>query len=426
MAERVYLPRVVEAELDELFATAPALAIDGAKGVGKTATAERRARSAYRLDDPALRSLAMGDPQVWMSAPQPVLLDEWQLVPALWDAVRRAVDADPSPGRYLLTGSAVPPDLPSHSGAGRILSVRMRPLSLAERRVARTTVSLQALLSGKRPVILGRSPLTLADYANEVAASGFPGFRGFSGRALRAHLDSYLHRIVEREFVEQGHRERRPATLRRWMQAYAAATATVASLETIRGAATGGDGETPAKTTAAAYRDVLQALWLLDPLPGWLPTRNRMSRVLQAPKHHLVDPALAARLLHVDAEALLAGGQGAITPPDGTLLMGNLFESLVAQSVRVYAQGAEARVFHLRERDGRHEVDLIVERADQRVLAIECKLGGSVHDADVKHLLWLREKIGDALLDAVVVHTGPEAYRRADGIGVVPAALLGP
>jgi len=209
------------------------------------------------------------------------------------------------------------------------------------------------------------------------------------------------------------------------MAAYAAATATTASFETIRDAATSGQGEKPSKTTTQPYREILERLWIVDPLPAWLPSRNRLNRLAQAPKHHLADPALAVRILGLDAEALLSGGEPNLPIPRDERLLGHLFESLVTLNVRVYAQAAEARVSHLRLHGGRREVDLIVERADQRVLAIEVKLSGAVDDDDVKHLTWLKEQIGDELLDAVVIHTGPQAYRRRDGIAVVPAALLG-
>lgn len=420
-----YIPRIIDAELDELLGATPAVAIDGPKGVGKTATGERRAATTFRLDEPAQRAIAEADPSALLDAPAPILIDEWQHVPSVWDAVRRAVDRNAAPNRFLLAGSAVPAQAPAHSGAGRILSVRMRPLALAERGLGKATVSLRELLAGKRPSIGGRTALRLPDYAREIVASGLPGLRHHTGRTLRAHLDSYLARIVQRDFLEQGHRVRRPETLRRWMAAYAAATATVTTLDKIRAAATGGDGETPAKTTVTTYRDVLQELWVIDSLPGWLPTRNRLSRLALSPKHHLADPALAARLLGVDEQTLITGGKGGSSiPRDGTLF-GNLFESLVTLSVRVYAQAAEARVYHLRERDGRHEVDLIVERADQRVVAIETKLSATVDDDDVKHLRWLQERLGDQLLDAVIVTTGTQAYRRPDGVAVVPAALLG-
>lgn len=439
-----YTSRIVDAELDELLASLPAVSLEGPKGVGKTATATRRAVSTFRLDDPGQREVAAADPAALLTAPPPVLLDEWQHVPPVWDAVRRAVDDDASANRFLLAGSAAPADAPTHSGAARIVTVRMRPLALSERRLATPTVSLGHLLTGARPAIGGQTTVGLADYAREIVASGFPGLRHLRGRALRAQLDGYLQRIVDRDFVEQGHPVRRPETLRRWLAAFAAATATTTSLEKIRNAAAGGDREAPTRVTIGAYREVLERLWIVDPLPGWLPSRDHLARLTQAPKHHLADPALAARLLGVDEGALLRGetpaiGSALAGPPDGSrvgeaprvvprdgTLFGQLFESLVTLSVRVYAQAAEGRVRHLRTREGRQEVDLIVERGDQRVLGLETKLSATVTDNDVRHLLWLREHLGDDLLDMVVVTTGRHAYRRPDGVAVVPASLLGP
>jgi predicted AAA+ superfamily ATPase len=421
-----YLPRVLDAELDQLLPELPALALEGPRGVGKTATARRRAVTVWSLDDPAQHAIVQADPAQVLHGERPVLLDEWQRQPAVWDAVRRAVDGGAVPGSFLLTGSSGPAAPPTHTGAGRIVSLRMRPLSLVERGVGRPAVSLRRLLGGERGKVGGRTEVGLADYVREIVQSGFPGLRGLSGRALRAQLDGYLRRIIDTDFQEQGRAVRRPEALERWLAAYAAATATTASLETIRDAATGGQGDKPARTATQPYREVLERLWIVDPLPAWLPSGNRLNRLSQPPKHHLADPALAARILGLDAEALLGGAEaGPRIARDGALL-GHLFESLVTLDLRVYAQAAEARVRHFRQQGGRREVDLIVERADQRVLALEVKLGGVVEDADVRHLLWLREQLGDELLDAVVIHTGPQAYRRPDGIAVVPAALLGP
>lgn len=421
-----YLPRVVDRELDELLSGLPAVALEGPKGVGKTETARRRARTTLALDEPAQRAIAAADPGQAVEGAKPVLVDEWQRVPAVWDAVRRAVDHDRRPNQFLLTGSAGPTTPPTHTGAGRIVTVRMRPLALSERGVGAPTVSLRDLLRGESGAIGGRTGVRLADYVREIVASGLPGLRGLTGRALRAQLDGYVRRIVDRDFEEQGLSVRSTGGLIRWMTAYAAATATTASFETVRDAATGGQGEKPARKTVQPYREILERLWILDPVPAWLPTRNHLNRLAQPPKHHLADPALAARLLGLDEDALLAGAEpGPAIPRDGTLL-GHLFESLVTLSIRVFAQAAEARVGHLRLHGGRREVDLIIERSDQRVLAVEVKLGAEVGDHDVKHLLWLRDRLGSDLLEAVVVTTGPAAYRRPDGVAVVPAALLGP
>lgn len=165
---------------------------------------------------------------------------------------------------------------------------------------------------------------------------------------------------------------------------------------------------------------------MLDAVPAWAPTNNHIAELAAAPKHHLVDPALAASALGLGPQALLAGADGGVQiPRDGTFL-GALFESLVALSLRVFAQMSEASVGHLRTHRGEREVDLIVEGDDHRVVAFEVKLSGVVEDDDVKHLHWLRKTIGEDLLDAAVITTGPDAYRRNDGIAVVPAALLGP
>jgi predicted AAA+ superfamily ATPase len=421
-----YRRRIADDELDELIAGLPAVALDGPKAVGKTATALRRAATVYRLDDEAVCSIGEADPSRLLDGERPVLIDEWQRLPASFDRVRRAVDDGAAPGSFLLTGSASPTEPPTHSGAGRIVQVRLRPMALAERGVDVPTISLRALLEDRaRTPITGHTDVNLERYVHEILASGFPGLRGLSGRLGRAQLDGYIDRIIDRDFEELGRQVRRPGTLRRWMQAYAAATATTASYEKLRDAATSGHGEKPARTTTQPYRDVLERLWILDPVPAWLPTRSRLARLAAPAKHHLADPALAARLLGVDADTLLQARP--VGPPiarEGTLL-GALFESLVTLSVRVYAQAAEARTAHLRTWSGDREIDLIVERGS-RVLAIEVKLGHTPDERDVRHLLWLRNELGDDLADAIVITTGQDAYRRADGIAVVPAALLGP
>ena len=420
-----YLRRLVDTELDELMPNLPAIVLEGPKGVGKTATAERRANTIFQLDGPGQRAIAEADPAQVLTGKVPVLLDEWQRVPAVWDAVRRAVDQKNTPGRFLLTGSAGPVTPPTHTGAGRIVKLRMRPMSLSERGVEKPSVSLKQLLKGNKPSIKGKTNIALADYVQEIVCSGFPGIRHLSGLALRLQLDGYLRCIIDTDFQEQGYKVRRPEILERWFTAYAAATATTASFETIRDAATSGQGDKPSKTTTQPYREILERLWIVDPVPAWLPSRNHLNRLAQPPKHHLADPALAVRLLGLDTDALLSGDESNLPIPRDGMLLGHLFESLVTLNVRVYAQTAEARVSHLRQQGGRREVDLIVERADQRILAVEIKLSNNVNTEDVKHLLWLREQIGDDLLDAVVIHTGPQAYRRKDGIAVVPAALFG-
>jgi predicted AAA+ superfamily ATPase len=223
-----YRRRVVDDELDELMPGLAAIALEGPKAIGKTETASQRAATIYALDDPEQLTVAVADPRRLLEGEPPILIDEWQNLPECWDLVRRAVDRGAAPGRFLLAGSASPPRS-THSGAGRIVTLRMRPLTLFERDVASPTVSLAELLSGSRPEISGQTGVSLEDYAGEIVASGFPGLRGLSGRQLRAQLDSYLTRIVDHDFQELGHRVRNPLALKRWMTAYAAASSSSTS-----------------------------------------------------------------------------------------------------------------------------------------------------------------------------------------------------
>ena len=414
-----YLPRTVDLELDELLPLASAIAIDGPKGVGKTDTARRRATTTWFLDDEDQRRIAAADFGLTAVPAGTLLLDEWQKLPQVWDSVRRRVDSGAPPGSYLLTGSATPTNAAgTHSGAGRILSLRMRPMALPERGRAAPMVSLARLLEGGRNPVGGDSGCGLTDYADAIVASGFPGIMNAPPRLRRGLLDAYLQRIIDRDLPDHGFAVRRPETLRRWLAAYASASSTTTSYSRMLDATTGGDGAQPAHTTTIVYRDLLTRLWILDPVPGWLPANNPIRRLQQAPKHQLADPALAARLLGLSSSSLLNASRAH--------MMGPLFESLATLTVRVAAQAAEARVYHMRTQGGRHEVDLVVEGVDGQIVGIEVKLTAAVGDSDVKHLIWLRDQIPDRVADLVVVTTGKAAYRRPDGVAVVPLALLGP
>lgn len=422
-----YQRRVVDTQLDDLIdGGISAISLVGAKATGKSFSASQRVDEKFLLELPTVRQLLEADPARILTGGT-VLVDEWQYVPATWGVVRQAVNDGARPGQFFLTGSAFSHHPSTHSGAGRIVDVRVRPMSLVERGVVSPSVSLSELLSGSRPTVAGSSSFRLGDYVDEILRSGFPGIRELNDHARDALLNGYVDRVIDHDFYDvTGRSLRNPVALRRWMSAYAAATSTVASFEKIRDGATGGQAEKPSRLTTAPFRDALEALFIVDPVPAWIPSNNHLSELALSPKHHLVDPALAGVLLGLNAAALLSGEErDARIPRDGTFL-GNLFESLVTLDVRVYAQSLGARVGHLRMHRGEHEVDLIVERRDGKIVAIEVKLSGEILDKDTKHLAWLRERIGDDLLDSMIVTTGPNAYRRADGIAVVPAALLGP
>nr|WP_205711031.1 DUF4143 domain-containing protein [Isoptericola sp. BMS4] len=412
-----YQRRIVDDRLDELQPQLRAISIHGPKGVGKTATASRRAATIISLDRDATRTrFAVAPDQMLSEADGPILIDEWQRWPESWDVVRHAVDGGAPRGRLILAGSSAPRGATVHSGAGRIVPFRLRPLSLAERAIEEPTVSLASLL-GSVVDASGSTDLALSDYVREIVAGGFPGIRDEPEDIREELLDAYVDNIVQREFPEQGYPVRRPETLKGWLAAYAAATSTTTAYNAILAAATPGQNDKPAKTTTITYRDALSGLWLLDPVEPWTMGKNHFQRLAMAPKHQLADPALAARLLGATADSLLRG--------DDAQLLGLLFEHLVTMSIRTYAEASRAQAFHLRTQDARHEVDLVVERRDGAVLAIEIKLATHPTDRDVRHLNWFRDQLGEKCLGGVVVTAGSDAYVRRDGIAVVPAALLG-
>jgi len=242
--------------------------------------------------------------------------------------------------------------------------------------------------------------------------------------AARLQLDGYLSRIIDQDFPEQGLRVRRPAVLRAWMAAYATAIGSTTSYERIAKAASP-DGQ-PSRMVTAGYREALGQLWMLDAVPAWLPSSNQFSRLASTPKHFLADPALAARLLGLgEARLLRTESIEMLGPQDGTSL-GRPFEHLVALSLQTYAQAAEPTLSHFRSQNDDREVDFIVHSTDGGTVGFEAKLSRTVSDSDVKHLLWLKQHLGDELRDMVVINTGPAAYRRPDGVAVVPLALLSP
>ena len=415
-----YRRRAIDGIIDDIFPSLPALLLDGPKAVGKTTSALQRAKTVRNLDVEGTRLRASVDPEWVVKGDKPILIDEWHRVADTWSAVKRAVDADHSGGQFILTGSM--PDSSTHSGAGRITAIRMRPLSFAERAVSATTVSFGTLLRGGAE-ISGETTLGFSDYSDELMRSGFPALRNLEGNALSAALDGYIERIIDADIKELGVTIRKPAVFRSWMTSYAAATGTVASWEKIRDAANPGSAEVPAKTTVMPYRDALTRLRILDELPPWLPSKNQFRRAATASKHYLADPALALRLMNFSAESIQTAdtyGAHSFNRP----LVGRMFESLAVLSVRTYAEACFAKTMHFRDAAGTREIDIIVERQDGKILALEVKLGQTVTDSDLTHLKWLRSQLGDDLIDCVVLYSGSFAYRK-DGIAFLPLALLG-
>ena len=419
------IPRYADSTLFEILPYLPAIMIDGAKGVGKTHTAKRFAQTVVQLDKKSERiALANDYDRLYRETP-PILLDEWQYLPEVWDRVRRMVDDGISLGSIILTGSIQSKDPTLHSGAGRIVRMRMRPLSLAERIQQPPLITLKECLEGSIPEkIDGKSPFKYEDYMNEVVRSGFPFIYQTNEEVRTRHLNSYVDNIINREFTKQGVRVRQPGKLLNWMQAYAAATGTTTSYNKMLDAATAGEDDKPTKETTIAYREALRSLWLIDELPCWGEGENLFGRLKQTPKHYLADPALEARLLRLSAHDLITGIANTPHDPEYGSIAGRLFESLCIMSLRTYAASLDADVEYLRTGNGTHEIDAIVQK-DQSIVAIEVKMAAYITDTDVRHLNWFEEKVGTRVKEKIILTTGDRAYRRPDRVLVVPAALFG-
>jgi predicted AAA+ superfamily ATPase len=423
-----YQSRIIDSFLAELVSELPAIVIVGAKGVGKTETAKRLSSLVLELDiNTAARALVADKTSLQTVGERPILIDEWSREATSWDVVRRIVDDDPSPGHFILTGSASGMGLNIHSGAARMVELHMRPLSMEERSLVKSVVSLAGLLGGvSYQGIYEKSEVGIEGYAHEIFESGFPGIRNHSDRGVKSLIDAYINSILNKEFEELNVRVRKPNVLKAWLTAYAAATATTTSYVKILRAATPGEDRLPSKDTTLVYRDILDRLYLTDRIEPWLPMSNPLAALGRAPKHYLVDPALALRLLKsTEADLIKKPRQLDVGRSRDNSLFGRLFESLVASSLKVYAQKSDADLYHFRTSDGRHEVDFIIEQGDT-IVAIESKLAAQITKGDADQLNWLENKMGPGKhIQKVIVSVGSHTYMRDDGVLVVPFALLG-
>ena len=414
-----YHPRIVDRELAERLQATGAVVVEGPRACGKTTTAQQIAASEVRLDvDDTARRLASLEPGRILIGEVPRLIDEWQLEPAIWNHVRRAVDDRRLPGQFILTGSAVPADdATRHTGAGRLTRLRMRTLSLFELGRSSGEISLAGLLAGERSAA-GRSVIPLDDLAELISVGGWPVNLGrATGVALRANRD-HLDEIGRLDISSGGGRKRDPVRVGMLLRSLARNIATPAAIATL--ASDTGEGVSAIKAhTAADYLRALERIMIVENQPPW-PTHLRSKSVLRSkPVRHLADPSLAVAAVRAAPALLLRDLH----------FLGLLFESMVVRDLRVYAQAMDAEVFHYREKGGL-EVDAIVQAADGRWAAFEVKLGEGRADDGAANLLRLAERVdparmGEPVALGVIVSTG-YGYTREDGVSVIPIGALGP
>ncbi len=408
-----YVSRLLEGRLTALLAELPALFIVGPRATGKTTTAARHAATIVSLDSPRDAVAFRADPDAALRGlPEPVLLDEWQAVPEVLGALKRSVDADPRPGRYLVTGSVqAGRDAATWPGTGRLVRLPLYGLTPRE---LNDTADRAGLLDRIRDEGIDALQLPVSDppdlrgYLELALQSGFPEPALRLGPEARtAWLESYAEQVVTRDARQvAGHRD--PDRLRRYLEACAATTGRVVEQKTLWTAA----GIN--RKTALAYEQLLRDLFLIDWLPAW--SSNRLKQLVRGPKRVLVDSALAASLAREDVHGVLRDGR----------LLGGLLETFVVALLRAEAASSpgHSRLFHLRDHGGRHEVDVIVELGRSALLGIEVKATAAPDRRDARHLEWLRDHLPDRFAGGLVLHTGPATFSLAEDVVAAPIAAL--
>lgn len=415
----LYLSRIADGELQRRLESSGAVLVEGTKACGKTETARQRAASEVLLDvDGEARRAVEVNPGVVLAGATPRLIDEWQVVPAIWNQVRREVDHRGEPGQFILAGSAQPADeVTRHTGAGRISRLRMRPMSLNELDLGHGEISLAGLLDGGKAEAADPG-LELRDIAESLCRGGWPGFRRLDLEPALRSVRDYLDEVVRADL--KGIRPRhRPQKVMRLLRSLARNLATpVAATTLATDASETGDPVTSA--TVGEYLEALSRLFIVEDQPSWLPHLRSRYALRKAPKRHFVDPSLAVAALRANPEALM-----------GDLnTLGFFFESMVVRDLRIYAQPLEASIEHFRDSNGL-EIDAIVNCQDGHWGAFEVKLGGetAIEEAAASLRKFAGQidtsRSGRPAVLAVLTATG-YGYARDDGVQVIPIGALGP
>ncbi|MCL2597471.1 MAG: DUF4143 domain-containing protein [Paludibacter sp.] len=422
MAQNNYISRICDNELQDALSSAGAVLIEGAKWCGKTSTAENLAKSALLMQDPdstkSYQQMADTKPSLLLRGATPRLLDEWQETPVLWDAVRFEVDKRQKTGQFILTGSATPIDNATrHTGTGRIARMMMRTMSLYESGESNGDISLINLFNDVQD-IESVSNLSIEQIAFCICRGGFPASIGKADRtALRMPVD-YVEAIVNNDVSRVDGVDKNPNKVRLLLRSLARNIATTASFQTILDDVEA-TGESISDKTISTYYNALRRIFVAEPLPAWLPRLRSKTAIRTSPKHHFVDPAIATSVMRINQGMILKDFE----------YFGLLFEALCTRDIRIYAQHNDGDVFHYRDKSGL-EADLIVQLRDGRWGAIEVKMGSREIEKAAENLIKLTEKINTEKMRKpsflMVVTGGQFAFKRKDGVYIVPLGCLKP
>ena len=426
----MYKKRLIDEKLKRFKESRFALLVEGAKATGKTTTCKELTEQHFHLDNPQeLESIEATKNKILFEGEGSVLIDEWQFYPEVWNAVRRKVDEGNFKGTIFLTGSSPSLQPWVHSGSGRIIRFKMRPLSIEEREIEIPQLRISQMLefdTFNNNEFFYQTEINLENYLDEIYKSGFPGIRPETDDIRKESLISYINNIIHHDLVENGAKVRKPAAMKAWLRSYSAAIGTTASSKTIADAAFSDNEESLANSTLQNYRELLKGISITDEVEAWLPFGQLFSNLGKVSKHFIVDPALSVHLLDISKKNLLLGRR--LPKTIGKLnktFLGQLFEGLVYQSLATYAEMNNASISHLRLRGGEKEIDFIIQKEDV-LIAIEVKSKALVNDKDVANLNWFEQKIdGEYDVIKLVLTAGSNAYRREDGVIVCPLALLG-
>lgn len=414
-----YISRVNDKLLKILLESTGAVLVEGAKWCGKTQSSLQIANSVVYFQDPdeGPGYLAMADtkPSLLLEGDPPLLLDEWQMAPVIWDAVRFAVDKRGLMGQFILTGSATPRDnVTSHSGTGRIARMIMRPMSLYESQESNGSISLKDLFDGKTD-IASKSTLTIEQIAHAICRGGWPAAVTSGKQSARIAMN-YVDAIINFDIQRVDGIEKDPERVRVLLQSLARNISTMATSKTIMEDMQVNESSITDKTLSS-YLNALRRLFVIDDVPAWQPSLRSKTAIRTTNKRQFVDPSIATAAMRTNANGILRDFE----------TFGFLFESLCTRDLRVYAQANDGGIFHYRDKS-ELECDLVIKLHDCRWAAVEVKLGMKQIDEAAANLLRLSEKVDKEKMNSpsflMVLTGGQVAYKRPDGVLVVPIGCL--